>query len=76
VAGESGGVGQQRGEALYPPLGGDVVDLDAAFDQQFNVAIGQIESQVPAHRNDDHLRREPKAGERRLRRQPRAKAGR
>jgi hypothetical protein len=44
------------GEPLHPPVHGDVVDLDAALDQQFfNVAIGQIELQVPADRDDDHL---------------------
>jgi hypothetical protein len=41
-----------------------VVDLDAAFDQQFlNVAIGQVEPQIPADRDDDDLRREPEPGE-------------
>jgi hypothetical protein len=25
------GVGEQRGEALHPPVDGDVVDLDAAL---------------------------------------------
>jgi hypothetical protein len=33
VAGESGGVGQQRGEPLHPPVDGDVVDLNTALDQ-------------------------------------------
>ena len=33
VAAEPGGVGQQWGEALHPPVDGDVVDLDAAFEQ-------------------------------------------
>lgn len=32
--GKAGGVGQQRGESLYPPEHGDVVDLDPAFGQQ------------------------------------------
>jgi hypothetical protein len=31
VAGEPGGVGQQRDEPLHPPIDRDVVDLDAAF---------------------------------------------
>jgi hypothetical protein len=53
-----------------------LVDLDATLDQQFlNVAVGQIEAQVPADRDNDHLRREPEPGERRLRRQPQARAG-
>jgi hypothetical protein len=33
VPGASGGVGQQRGEPLYPPEDADVVDLDATFYQ-------------------------------------------
>jgi hypothetical protein len=46
-----------------------VVDLDAAFDQQFfNVSVGEVAAQVPADRDDDHLRREPVPGERGLRR--------
>jgi hypothetical protein len=44
VAGEPGGVGQQRGESLHPQVHGDVVDLDFAFDQQFlHIAVGQVE---------------------------------
>jgi hypothetical protein len=35
VTGETSGVGQQRGEPLHPPVDGDMVDLDTAFDQQF-----------------------------------------
>jgi hypothetical protein len=46
-----------------------VVDLRPAFDQQFlDIAEGEVEPQVPADRDDDHLRWEPKPGERRLRR--------
>jgi hypothetical protein len=57
VTGESGGVGQQRSEPLHPPVDGDVVDLDAAFDQQFlDVPIGQVVAQVPPDRDHDHLR--------------------
>jgi len=69
VAGEPGRVGQQRREALHPPEHGDVVDLRPAFEQQFlDIAEGEVEPQVPADRDDDHLRWEPKPGERRLRR--------
>jgi hypothetical protein len=58
VAAESGGVGQQRREALHPPVDGDVVDLDAAFDQQFlYISVGQVVAQVPADRDHDHLGR-------------------
>jgi hypothetical protein len=74
VAAESGGVGQQRREALHPPVDGDVVDLDAAFDQQFlDIPVGQAVAQVPADRDHDHLGREPEPGERRPRRQPGAR---
>jgi hypothetical protein len=46
----------------------DVINLDAAFEQEFfNVAVGPAEPQVPAHRDDDHLGREPEPGERRPR---------
>jgi hypothetical protein len=37
----SGSVGQQAREATHPPLDGDVVDLDAAFGEEFlDVAVG------------------------------------
>src|SRR5258705_7499771 len=64
-------------ESLHPPVDGDVVDLDATLDQQFlHVAVREAVAQVPPDRDDDHLGREPEAGERRLWRQPRARAGR
>jgi hypothetical protein len=63
-----GPVGQQRREPLHPPIHGDVIDLDPSFDQEsFDIAIPEPEPQVPAHREDDHLRREPKPRERRTR---------
>jgi hypothetical protein len=41
VAAGPGGVGQQRREPLHPPVDGDVVDLDPAFDQEFfDVTVG------------------------------------
>ncbi len=40
VAAWPGGVGQQRREALDPPVDGDVVDLDPALGEQFlDVAV-------------------------------------
>jgi hypothetical protein len=43
-----------------------VVDLDTAFGEGLlDVAVGQTEAQVPAHRNDDHVGWEAEAGERR-----------
>jgi hypothetical protein len=57
MAGESGRVGQQRGEPLYPSVDGDMVDLDVTFDEQFfDLSVGQIEPQLPADRDNDHLR--------------------
>jgi hypothetical protein len=42
---------------------GHVINLVAAFGEQFlGVAIGQPVTQIPAHRNRDHLTREPIAG--------------
>jgi hypothetical protein len=36
-----------------------MVDLDAAFSEQFfDVAVGQAIAQIPAHRDRDHLARE------------------
>jgi hypothetical protein len=41
VTAEPGGVGQQRGEPLHPAEHGDVVNLDAALDQQFLYVRGK-----------------------------------
>jgi hypothetical protein len=47
----------------------DVVDLDAALGQQFfHVTVREVEPQIPAHREDDHLGPKPKPSERRRRR--------
>ena len=49
-----------------PPIDGDVVDLDTAFDQEFfDVAIRQALAQVPAHRQHDDV-----GGEAEARRRP------
>jgi hypothetical protein len=41
VAAWAGGLGQQRREPLDPPVDGDVVDLNAAFGEEFfEVAVG------------------------------------
>jgi hypothetical protein len=56
---------------------GDVIDLDTTLDQQLlHVPIREVEPQIPADRDHDHLRREPEPGERRPRRQPRSRTGR
>jgi hypothetical protein len=65
VAAEPGGVGQQRGEPLHPAEHRDVVDLNPALDQQLlYVAVGQVEAQVLAHGENDHLGWEPEPGKR------------
>jgi len=67
MAGEPGGVGQQRGESLHPAVDRNVVDLDAAFGEEFlDVAVGQAVAQVPADRHDDHLGRKTEPGQTRL----------
>ena len=51
-----GGFGQQRREALDPPVDGDVVDRHSALSQEFfDVAVGQAEAQVSADRQHDHI---------------------
>jgi hypothetical protein len=69
-----GGLGQQRREAQDPAVDGDVVDLDAAFDQElFDVTVGQAVAQVPADRDGDDLGWEAEAGEGRPRSWSRAR---
>jgi len=51
MAAGPGSRGEQRREPQHPPVDGDVVDLDAALGEQlFDVAVGQAEAQIPAHR--------------------------
>ncbi len=53
-------------ESSHPPVDRDVINLDVAFSAEFrDVAIRQPEPQVPAHRQQDHLAREPEPSERR-----------
>jgi hypothetical protein len=71
VPGEPGGVGQQQGEPLHPAVDRHMVDLDAAFGEEFlDIPVGQPVAQVPAHRHNDHLGREAEPGERRAGRRP------
>jgi hypothetical protein len=45
VAAWPGGVGQQRREPQYPPVDGDVVDLDPTLGEELlEVAVGQAEA--------------------------------
>jgi hypothetical protein len=65
MSGEAGRVSEQRREPLHPPIHGDVIDLNAAFGQQFlDVAVRQAVAQIPAHRHRDDLGGEPEAAER------------
>ena len=51
-------VREWRREALHPPKHRDVIDLDPTLEKElFDVAIRQPEPQIPAHRENDHLRR-------------------
>jgi hypothetical protein len=64
VPNRPGRVDQQGREPLHPPIEGDVVDFDATLGEQFfEVAVGQPVPQVPAHGQQDHLRRETEASE-------------
>jgi hypothetical protein len=50
-------VDEQRREPLHPPIDGHVVDIDTSLDQElFHVTVGEPETQIPAHRQGDHLR--------------------
>jgi hypothetical protein len=61
----AGGVSEQRGEPLHPPVHGHVIDLDAALGQQLlHIPIGLPVPQVPANGDRDHLGWEPIPGER------------
>jgi hypothetical protein len=63
AAAGSGCPDQQGREVLHPPIHGHVIDLDPAFGQDLlQVALGQTEPHIPAHRQPDHLSREPVAG--------------
>ena len=60
----AGGLDELRGETLYPPVDGDVVNGNAALGEQlFDVTVGQAVPQVPPDRERDHLRGEPEACE-------------
>ena len=54
-----GGVDELGRERLHPSIHPDVVDLDTALAQQLlHVAVPQAVTQLPAHRDRDHLPRE------------------
>jgi hypothetical protein len=59
-----GGLGKQRREPLHPPVDRGVVDVDPTLGQQlFEVAVGQVDAQIPAHRQHDDVGREVEPGE-------------
>jgi hypothetical protein len=58
-------VDQRRCEALHPPVQGDVIDVAAALGEELlEVSVRQAKSEIPTHRQHDHLGREPEAHER------------
>jgi hypothetical protein len=58
--GKVGYIHQQRREPLNPSKQGHMVDLNATLGEQFlEVPIGQSVTQVPAHSDQNGLRREP-----------------
>ena len=65
VAARSGGIDEQRGEPVHPPVDRDVVDPQPALGEELlDVPVRQPVPQVPAHREHDHLGREPVTRER------------
>jgi hypothetical protein len=69
MAGGSCCVDELRRERLHPPLDRHVVHDEAALGEQFfDIAVGQAVTQLPAHRDRNHLAREAVARGRR--RQP------
>ena len=68
MAGDTDRVGQQRREPLPPAVDRDVIDLDTSLGQQLlDIAVGKAIPQIPAHRHNDHLGREPETRESRPR---------
>ncbi len=64
MAARAGGVGQQRGEALHPPVHAHVVDPHTPIRQELlHVPVRQPEAQIPANRQQDHIGREAEATE-------------
>ena len=49
---EPGGIGQQRGEPLHPPVDRDVVDLDTALEEQ----ASELEASIRARELDNARR--------------------
>ena len=72
-----GGLGEQRSEALDPPVDGGVVDVNAALGEELLDERGTTtRSAGTEHREDDHLGREAEASEGRSRDREAAEAAR
>jgi hypothetical protein len=57
VTGRAGGIDQFRGEPLDPAERGHVIDVDAALGEELlQVPVRQALAQVPADRQEDHIR--------------------
>jgi hypothetical protein len=49
---------KQRREALHSPIQGDIVNLDPTLSEELiDLPVRQADAQIPAHGEDDHLRR-------------------
>jgi class 3 adenylate cyclase len=60
MSARAGSVDQLRREPLHPAIQGDMVDIDAPLGQQLlQIPVRQAVAQVPAHRQHNHLGREP-----------------
>jgi hypothetical protein len=64
VAARSGSLDELQGEALHPPVNGDVINGYTALGQQLlDIPVRQAIAQVPPDRDRDHSRRKPEASE-------------
>jgi len=66
-------VDDQWCETLHPPVDSDVINVDAAFGEEFfDIAVRESVAEVPAHCQQDHVGREPESRKRRRSRVVRA----
>jgi hypothetical protein len=62
----TGNLHELRCAPLDPSVDGDVSGVQSTLGEElFDVAVGQAITQVPTHRDRDHLAWEPEASERR-----------
>jgi hypothetical protein len=75
MPGRSGRINQLGGESLDPPIQGDVIDVEAALGEELlQIPVREAAPPVAAHREQNHIRREPEPRERRRGLNARAKA--